>query len=74
MGAVSDTATFTVTVTGTGCHPTEMDIAGGMLLTNDVMNGVAVNPPVANANGSLIKTYMYLDNNFTWTLRPQTQP
>ncbi len=73
-GAVSDLQMVTVSVSGTGCSPTAMDVTGGLLLTNDAKNGVVLNPPVAKPDGTLKGNFKTSDASFDWTLSPQSEP
>jgi hypothetical protein len=72
--AVLDNQFVTVNVSGPGCNPTQMDVVGGLLLTNDAKNGVFLNPPVAGPNGVLSGTFKTSDASFDWNFTPKSQP
>ncbi len=74
QGAMVDNTIVSVTVTGTGCSSPSQDVTGGLLLTNGAMNGLPVNPPVANAAGELKSNFQSSDAKFDWTLTPKQQP
>ncbi len=73
-GNAVDTQQITVAVTGPGCHGTEMDFTGNILLTNSVKDGVIKDPPVAQPNGDLQGTFTLSHATFDWLLSPQREP
>ncbi len=73
-GAVGDNQPVTVNVSGKGCGNNYTELVGGLLLTNDAKNGVMLNPPVAQPDGTMKGTFTASGTIFDWTLTPQTEP
>ncbi len=74
VAAASDQTMVTVNVSGVGCSPTQPDITGGMLLTNDANSGLYINPPVVMPNGQFKGAFQTSDARFKWDLQPQPEP
>ncbi|WP_164014655.1 hypothetical protein [Pyxidicoccus trucidator] len=74
VAALADNSSVAEQVTGPDCDSPHYTVTGGLLTTNDVNNGVYVNPPTVLPDGRFAKTFSASDLTFTWSFTPQTQP
>jgi hypothetical protein len=74
VGALVDNSGISEVVSGVGCQSPNINVPGGLLTTNDVVNDTYVNPPTVLPDGRFAKTFSESGLTFDWSFTPQVQP